>query len=610
MLSASNSWRGFWLRTQSGTPGLLYSAFCPAHLRVTWDETGESDLEGPPPGPLPDQPYRPLAPYDREDRALFSGRDEDVAEFAVRLDRADTRMLILHGPSGVGKSSFLRAGVVPFLEDVAGFRALRDRTPEKTPVAEGDYPVLSVRATHDLAGQLAEALCAFCSQPYSFTTPAGKSVSVDLPGILASMVNPMSTAIQVKQSPDAVSDAPQPPPVLPPESEKVTPRLVWEAMQNDLGLLSRLLSAITEPLPQELVILIEQGEEVFTQATRPVDRRRRRQALNMLTHFAASSSQCKVILSIRTEYLGRLLEELPLNATFLLRELTDDEIVEAIILPTATDLIPGSTEAPNQKYQFLFEEGVPEAIVRMTRESRQGNESVLALVHASCAQLHEKLQDREDKVIRPNDLLSLPWNDAKSNRQALKQTGFKNMALGGVIFLVGVGFSTLLLGIREFGGWWVIALGAMVYGALQFFRGSGQYAQAAEGPTTVTMAGIIWTVFGGFIGANLVIAFFLSAGAIIFTLVAILGALFALAFIFVGVQTIRGTAPGSVASGIGSIIFGLIIGLPLVNLYQGGYYFQFGMTLFFALALIAPGHCWRAGLQDLAAIQKSQGTRR
>ena len=441
------------VRSQAGTAGLLYSAHCAAYLRVVWEdeppETGDVIAEVS--GPLPDQPYRPLAPYDREDRALFSGRDEDAAAFAARLDRADTPLLVLHGPSGAGKSSFLRAGVVPFLEDVAGFRALRDRSPEEAPVAETDYPVLSVRATQDLAGQLAEALCAFCSQPYSFTTPAGKTVTVDLPGILGNMVNPIAMAITVKKTPEAISETPQPPPPAPPETEKVTPAALWEAMQNDLSLLSNLLSAISEPLPHELVILIEQGEEIFTQATRPVDRRRRRQALTMLANVAGAGSQCKVILSIRTEFLGRLVDELPVNAAFLLRELTDEEIAEAIILPTSQEAISGSTEVPNQKYQFLFEEGVPQAIVKRAREGRAGRESVLSQVQASCAELYELVCGREDKIIRAADLKAPAKDDTafsgyvdrlltrtfakSSDRQALKElsTHLVRQESGGVV---------------------------------------------------------------------------------------------------------------------------------------------------------------------------------
>ena len=63
--------------------------------------------------PLPEEPYLPLASYGREHRALFAGRDDDVERFARVLGRPDTRVLVLHGESGVGKSSFLNAGVIP-----------------------------------------------------------------------------------------------------------------------------------------------------------------------------------------------------------------------------------------------------------------------------------------------------------------------------------------------------------------------------------------------------------------------------------------------------------------------------------------------------------------
>jgi WD40 repeat protein len=486
-------------RTKFGTVGLLYSAFSPAHLKVVWEEEPEWEMAGPQPGPLPDQPYRPLAPYDREERALFSGRDEDVAAFAARLDRSDTPLLLLHGPSGVGKSSFLRAGVVPFLEDVAGFHALRDRTPEEAPVAEADYPVLSVRATHDLAGQLAEALCAFCSQAMQFTTPAGKTVSVDLPGILAGMVNPMSTAILVKQPAQAVSEIPQPP-VPPPESEQVTPGILWETMQNDVELLARLLSAISEPLPHELVILIEQGEEVFTQASRPVDHRRRRLVLNMLRNFAASSSQCKVILSMRTEFLGRLLEEMPSTGAFLLRELTEDEILEAILFPAISDPIAGSTEVPNQKYRFQFEEGVPQAILKRALETRQGKESLLPSVQASCAKLFEMVCAREDRVFRPDDLDALPnW---KALRDSLQRSAKANMVVGGIFFV---------LGIAIFAGLWIVGKGSSLamfsnfvwttFGAIVFFLGLEKRFRAS------TMSPDSNSILGGYVDGLLKKAF-------------------------------------------------------------------------------------------------------
>lgn len=60
-----------------------------------------------------DPPYRGLAPFGYDDRALFCGRERAVEE-AVRL-ALEKRFAVLTGPSGNGKSSLLRAGVLPAL---------------------------------------------------------------------------------------------------------------------------------------------------------------------------------------------------------------------------------------------------------------------------------------------------------------------------------------------------------------------------------------------------------------------------------------------------------------------------------------------------------------
>jgi hypothetical protein len=93
------------LRRQNVPLSLLYTTYCPPHLRLgkggdaqaPADQTlvrelnliGRQSLkgkEGAAPGsllPLPDHPYRSLNYYRREHRALFAGRDGDVERFAV-----------------------------------------------------------------------------------------------------------------------------------------------------------------------------------------------------------------------------------------------------------------------------------------------------------------------------------------------------------------------------------------------------------------------------------------------------------------------------------------------------------------------------------------------
>jgi WD40 repeat protein/class 3 adenylate cyclase len=63
-----------------------------------------------PPADVP-CPYMGLAAFEAEDAEFFFGREELVAELTARL--AGTRFLAVVGPSGSGKSSVLRAGLLP-----------------------------------------------------------------------------------------------------------------------------------------------------------------------------------------------------------------------------------------------------------------------------------------------------------------------------------------------------------------------------------------------------------------------------------------------------------------------------------------------------------------
>ncbi len=60
-----------------------------------------------------DCPYRGLLPYDAADADSFFGRDDDVGACLRRL--RDSGVLAVIGPSGIGKSSLVRAGVVAAL---------------------------------------------------------------------------------------------------------------------------------------------------------------------------------------------------------------------------------------------------------------------------------------------------------------------------------------------------------------------------------------------------------------------------------------------------------------------------------------------------------------
>ena len=72
------------------------------------------DLDETPSSPSSACPYRGLQPFGVEDEDEFYGRDPDIAAALVRLARSG--FLAVSGASGSGKSSLVRAGVVPALQ--------------------------------------------------------------------------------------------------------------------------------------------------------------------------------------------------------------------------------------------------------------------------------------------------------------------------------------------------------------------------------------------------------------------------------------------------------------------------------------------------------------
>jgi energy-coupling factor transporter ATP-binding protein EcfA2 len=106
----------------------------------------ELDFEGEaaasPAAALPDCPFVGLRPFDSSEGLLFFGRREQTADLLEQLHR--THFLAVVGSSGCGKSSLIRAGLIPKLQ--AGFLAGRRDKWRVTTMKPGSAPLENLAA--------------------------------------------------------------------------------------------------------------------------------------------------------------------------------------------------------------------------------------------------------------------------------------------------------------------------------------------------------------------------------------------------------------------------------------------------------------------------------
>ena len=98
-------------------------------------------------------PYVGLQPYTEEDQEYFFGREIDIQTIAANL--VTTPLTLLYGMSGVGKSSVLLAGVVPYLRNLPDVTVVKFRSWQSNNLLE------SIRTT------IAESVSIRLSEPFT-----------------------------------------------------------------------------------------------------------------------------------------------------------------------------------------------------------------------------------------------------------------------------------------------------------------------------------------------------------------------------------------------------------------------------------------------------------
>jgi hypothetical protein len=268
-------------------------------------------------------PYKGLSFYGPEDVPLFAGREDDIKQCANVLANRSTRIVILHGATGCGKSSFLRAGLLPFLEKgTAGFQFLKEDKNKK-------YKALFVRSTDCPLVKLSEAVYDFASNDVEVETFMGPE-TLRLSKVLFGYDTKTSFIEKVGTNAEQIIEV---------------------------------LGEVTSELPKTLVLVIDQGEEVLTLNPSEEGDLFRQQFFEFISLFSKRKIDLKLLVALRTEYYGRFIDQCRSELTditnirdYFLSDLTKDQLVRAIERPTYRQEIPEYGKPYNQ-YRFSYAPG-------------------------------------------------------------------------------------------------------------------------------------------------------------------------------------------------------------------------------------------------------------
>jgi len=321
----------------------------------------------------PQDPYKGLTYYGVGDVPLFAGRDDDITVVSSTIGLSNVRILLLHGMTGCGKSSFLRAGLIPTLEtEIAGYKFLRD---------ENKVPAF-VPSTGNPTASLARVVYQFIAREYAgIGRQSGDSEKIDHEQFLREIAS--------KNESDFLG-----------------------SVEEDTRVLVRTIEQLASYRPRTLVLVIDQAEEVITLKPGPEGEDARIQFFDFLGDLSRSPQDFKLIIAFRTEYHGQFYAQLRYGADvsriadYFLADFTREQIIEAIVRPTLRERKPGYSESPYDHYGFEYGEDLPGQIADALLSSGV-SEGVLPALQIVCRRLYEGEKAKATGALRPNERLEM-----------------------------------------------------------------------------------------------------------------------------------------------------------------------------------------------------------
>lgn len=343
--------------------------------------------------PAPDlneenNPYRGLKPFDEKHSPFFFGRDTLIEKLSKRLTKCGCSLTVVLGASGSGKSSLVKAGLIPHLREQnkkqsQQWYVLVPMRPGKFPFIELARAILPIVNPH-LIEQLTQckdvtdSIFDQLADVWNHATPEAKLLLVV---DYFEQLKTTCSSLKLENLRDKI---------------QVTVDQLSRALQNDSQYLSQAIAAWSQNHPNtKLLIVVDQFEELITMAQEHQERQQpgqpnqqtkdaeTQQFLKMLRVILANHrDRLHLVLTLRSDFEPRFLDSALKShwrrGRFPVRAMNSDELRQSI-------------EGPALKQALVFN---PDNLVSTLIDEVGQMPGALPLLSFALSELYIKLHQR------------------------------------------------------------------------------------------------------------------------------------------------------------------------------------------------------------------------